>query len=62
MRIRTARMMALLLLGAASCALVLAQTKTAEKDAPVAALAPPETPVREVDSILSTSATISVFE
>jgi prolyl oligopeptidase len=48
MRIRTTRMMALLILGAGNCALALAQTKTAEKDAPVAALAPPETPVREV--------------
>jgi prolyl oligopeptidase len=46
MRVGTARMMAVLILGAGSSA--LAQTKTAEKDAPVAALAPPETPVRDV--------------
>src|SRR6202140_4692512 len=48
MRLRTVRMMAVLILGAGSLALTLAQTKTAEKDAPIAALAPPETPVREV--------------
>src|SRR6202140_5850680 len=48
MRVRTVRMMTLLILGAGSSALALAQTKTAEKDAPVAALAPPETPVRDV--------------
>jgi prolyl oligopeptidase len=48
MRVRTVRMMAVLILGAGSLALALAQTKTAEKDAPIAALAPPETPVREV--------------
>jgi prolyl oligopeptidase len=41
-------MMTLLILGAGSSTLALAQTKTAEKDAPIAALAPPETPVREV--------------
>ena len=48
MRVRTVRMMVVLILGAGSSALALAQTKTAEKDAPVAALAPPETPVRDV--------------
>jgi prolyl oligopeptidase len=48
MRMRTVRMMVVLILGAGSSALALAQTKTAEKDAPVAALAPPETPVRDV--------------
>src|SRR6202166_4593074 len=48
MRVRTVRMMTLLILGAGSSTLALAQTKTAEKDAPIAALAPPETPVREV--------------
>src|SRR6202140_4498503 len=48
MRVRTVRMMTLLILGAGSSALALAQTKTAEKDAPLAALAPPETPVRDV--------------
>jgi prolyl oligopeptidase len=51
MRMRTVRMMAVLILGAGSSALALAQTKTAEKDAPVAALAPPETPVRDVKEI-----------
>src|ERR1700730_8784171 len=48
MRMRTVRMMVVLILGAGSSALALAQTKTAEKDAPVAALAPPDTPVRAV--------------
>src|ERR1700680_3230847 len=48
MRMRTLRIMAVLILGAGSWALAVAQTKTAEKDAPVAALAPPETPVRDV--------------
>jgi prolyl oligopeptidase len=48
MRPRTVRMMAVLILGAGSLALALAQTKTGEKDAANAALAPPETPVREV--------------
>ncbi len=43
MRVRTVRTMVVLILGAGSSALTLAQTKTAEKDAPVAALAPPET-------------------
>jgi prolyl oligopeptidase len=36
------------ILGATGSRLGLAQTKTGAKDAPVAALAPPETPVREV--------------
>ena len=48
MRVRTLRMMAALILGAGSLALAVAQTKIAEKDASVAALAPPETPVRDV--------------
>ena len=48
MRVRTVRIMAVLLLGAGNSALAVAQTKTAEKEAPIAALAPPETPVREV--------------
>jgi prolyl oligopeptidase len=48
MRVRTVQMMTLLILGAGASTLALAQTKTAEKDAPIAALAPPETPVREV--------------
>src|ERR1700692_1812916 len=48
MRVRTVQMMTLLILGAGSSTLALAQTKTAEKDAPIAALPPPETPVREV--------------
>jgi prolyl oligopeptidase len=41
-------MMAVMILGAGSWALALSQTKIAAKDVPVAALAPPETPVREV--------------
>src|ERR1700692_4313774 len=48
MRVRTVRIMAVLLLGAGNSALAVAQTKTAEKEAPIAALAAPETPVREV--------------
>ena len=48
MRVRTVRMLLLLILGTGSSTLALAQTKTAEKDAPITALAPPETPVREV--------------
>jgi prolyl oligopeptidase len=48
MRVRTVLIMAILILWAGSSALTVAQTKTAEKEAPVAALAPPETPVREV--------------
>jgi prolyl oligopeptidase len=48
MRVRTVRMMAVLILSAGSWALALSQTKIADKDVPVAALAPPETPVREV--------------
>ena len=48
MRVRTVQMMTLLILGAGASTLALAQTKTAEKDAPIAGLAPPETPVREV--------------
>jgi prolyl oligopeptidase len=48
MRVRTVRMMAVMILGAGSWALALSQTKIADKDVPVAALAPPETPVREV--------------
>jgi prolyl oligopeptidase len=48
MRVRTVRMLLLLILGAGSSTLALAQTKTAEKDAPIPGLAPPETPVREV--------------
>ncbi len=48
MRALTVRMMAVLILGAGSSTLALAQTKTAEKEAPIAGLAPPETPVREV--------------
>jgi prolyl oligopeptidase len=41
-------MISVLIFVAGSSALALAQTKTAEKDAPVAALARPETPVRDV--------------
>jgi prolyl oligopeptidase len=48
MRLRTVRMMAVLILGAGSSGLAVAQTKTGEKDAAISALAPPETPVREV--------------
>ena len=48
MRVKTVRMMSVLILGAGSFVLALAQTKTAEKDASVAALAPPNTPVRDV--------------
>src|SRR6202011_126332 len=48
MGVRILRMMAVLVLGAGSLGVALAQTKTAEKDARIAALAPPETPVREV--------------
>src|ERR1700730_16828079 len=48
MRVRTVRMISVLILVAGSSALAPAQTKTVEKDAPVAALAPPETPVRDV--------------
>src|ERR1700731_2327764 len=48
MRALTVRIMAVLILGAGSSTLALAQTKTAEKEAPIAGLAPPETPVREV--------------
>jgi prolyl oligopeptidase len=48
MRVRTVRMMAVMILGAGGWALALSQTKIADKDAPVAALAAPETPVREV--------------
>jgi prolyl oligopeptidase len=48
MRVRTVRMMAVMILAAGSWALALSQTKIADKDGPVAALAPPDTPVREV--------------
>src|ERR1700730_4688368 len=48
MLVRTVRMISVLIFVAGSSALALAQTKTAEKDAPVAALARPETPVRDV--------------
>ena len=41
MRMRTLRMMAVLILGAGSWALAVAQTKIAEKDAPVATLERP---------------------
>jgi prolyl oligopeptidase len=52
MRVRTVRMISVLILVAGSSALAPAQTKTAEKDVPVAALAPPETPVRDVKEIV----------
>src|SRR6202043_2058130 len=48
MRVRTVRTMTLLILGAGVSTLALAQTKTTEKEAPIGALTPPETPVREV--------------
>jgi prolyl oligopeptidase len=48
MRVRTVRIMAGLILCAGSSGLAVAQTKTAEKEAPIGALAPPETPVRDV--------------
>src|SRR6202049_3436265 len=51
MRVRTVRMMTLLILGAGSSTLALAQTKTPVKDAPLAGLAAPETPGREVKEI-----------
>ena len=48
MRALTVRIMAVLILGAGTSTLAVAQTKTTGKDAPIAGLAPPETPVREV--------------
>jgi prolyl oligopeptidase len=48
MHVRTLRMMAVLILGAGSLSVALAQTKTADKETPIGTLAPPETPVREV--------------
>src|SRR6202795_2413896 len=48
MLVRTVRMISVLIFVAGSSALALAQTKSAEEDAPVAALARPDTPVRDV--------------
>jgi prolyl oligopeptidase len=47
-RVRTVGLIWVVIVGATGLGLGLAQTKTAAKDTPVGALAPPETPVREV--------------